>query len=604
MRYQPIGYYGVIGDLHTIALVGMNGSIDFMCFPDLDSPSIFARLLDHDHGGFFLLAPELENARKKQIYLSDTNILFSRFLSEEGVSEVSDFMPVETISPQHNLVRRIKSVRGEIACQMICKPAFDYGRSGHRIEAGNGEVLFIPEDDSITGLRLRTELPVDINDGAAVAHFQLRPGESAAFVLEEAVPSGESLSSAPNFVSDAFKQTVNFWHRWVGQTQYQGRWREQVNRSALTLKMLTSQKYGSIAAAGTFGLPEEIGGERNWDYRYTWIRDASFTLYGLIRLGYTTEAGNFMNWLEQRCNEPNPDGSLQTMYGMDGRHKLMETVLDHFEGYRKSIPIRIGNAAYDQLQLDIYGELMDSVYLYNKYGEPISYELWQNLVRLLDWLCENWNQPDEGIWEVRGGKQEFLFSRLMCWVAIDRGIRLAMKRSFPAPIEHWHKVRDEIYNDIHTHFWNPEMGAFMQHPGTNAIDASSLLMPLVKFISPTDPRWLSHLKAVEDHLVYDSLVYRYDRETAAHDGLIGDEGTFSMCTFWYVECLARAGDLEKARFYFEKMLGYANHLGLYAEELSPRGEHLGNFPQAFTHLALISAAFELDRRLNQAGRSG
>jgi len=604
MRYQPIEHYGVIGDLHTIALVGMNGSIDYMCFPELDSPSIFARLLDHDKGGYFLLAPELEQPRKKQIYLSDTNILFSRFLSDDGVSEVSDFMPVEPVSPQHNLVRRIKCVRGDTACRMVCKPAFDYGRVAHRVELQDGEVLFVPEDDSIPGLRLRTQVPVRIEDDAAVAHFHLKPGESAAFVLEEAVPTEESLSSVPDFVSTAFKDTVNYWHRWIGQTQFQGRWREQVNRSALTLKLLTSQKYGSIAAAGTFGLPEEIGGERNWDYRYTWIRDASFTLYGLIRLGYTAEARDFMGWLEARCQELNPDGSLQIMYGLDGRHKLEETVLDGLEGYRGSSPVRIGNAAYSQLQLDIYGELMDSVYLYNKYGAPISHDLWQNLLRLLDWLCDNWNQPDEGIWEVRGGKQHFLFSRLMCWVAIDRGIRLAMKRSFPAPLERWHKVRDAIYDDIHTNFWDSEVGGFVQHLGTKALDASSLLMPLVRFISPTDPRWLSHLQAVDEHLVYDSLVYRYDREHAAHDGLMGDEGTFSMCTFWYVECLARAGDLDKARFFFEKMLGYANHLGLYAEELSPRGEHLGNFPQAFTHLALISAAFEIDRRLNQAGWRG
>ena len=344
MRYQPIENYGVIGDLHTIGLVGINGSIDYMCFPNLDSPSIFARLLDHDQGGYFLLAPELEDARKKQIYLSDTNILFTRFLSEEGVSEVSDFMPVETVSSQHNLVRRIKCVRGDISCQMVCRPAFDYARSGHRIAMRADEAIFIPDDETITGLRLRSEIPVEIQGDAVVAHFHLKPGQSAAFILEEAVPADESQSLAPDFTSTAFKDTVNFWHHWVGQTQYQGRWREQVNRSALTLKMLTNQKHGSIAAAGTFGLPEEIGGGRNWDYRYTWIRDASFTLYALIRLGYTSEASDFMHWLENRCNELNPDGSLQIMYGMNGQHELDETVLDHFEGYRESKPVRIGNA--------------------------------------------------------------------------------------------------------------------------------------------------------------------------------------------------------------------------------------------------------------------
>jgi GH15 family glucan-1,4-alpha-glucosidase len=364
--------------------------------------------------------------------------------------------------------------------------------------------------------------------------------------------------------------------------------------------LLTSARYGSIVAAPTFGLPEHVGGERNWDYRYTWIRDASFTLYALLRLGYTTEATAFMRWIEERCGELNSDGSLQIMYGIDGRHNLEEIELTHLEGYRGSKPVRIGNGAFNQRQLDIYGELMDSVYLYNKYGQPIGYDLWKNLVRLIDWVCKNWHLPDEGIWEVRGGQREFLYSRLMCWVALDRGIRLALKRSFPAPLERWLRVRDAIYHEIMTSFWDKGQKAFVQYKGSQTLDASSLLMPLVKFVSPTDPRWLSTLAAIERELVDDSLVFRYKGDAAA-DGLKGEEGTFSMCSFWYVECLARAGDLDKSRFFFEKMLGYANHLGLYAEELGPRGEHLGNFPQAFTHLALISSAYYLDRELAERG---
>jgi GH15 family glucan-1,4-alpha-glucosidase len=444
-------------------------------------------------------------------------------------------------------------------------------------------------------------VPLEVKNGAAVGRFVLHARETAAFVLEQAEPGVASPSASPSYVADAFKDTVNFWRAWIGHSRYTGRWRETVNRSALVLKLLVSHQYGSLVAAPTFGLPEELGGERNWDYRYTWIRDASFTLYAFMaRLGYTAEAGAFMHWIEDRCNDLGPDGSLQIMYGIDGHKDLGEEILTHFEGYDGSAPVRIGNGAYDQLQLDIYGELMDSVYIYNKYGAPISHDLWHNLVRLVDWVTEHWQLPDEGVWEVRGGRQEFLYSRLLCWVAVDRGIRLADRRSFPYPFERWRGTRDAIYDDIHTNFWDSERKTFVQHKGTKTLDASTLLMPMVKFIGPTDPRWLSTLRAIEEDLVDDSLVFRY-RVDAAADGLMGDEGTFNMCSFWYAEVLARSGDVQKARLVFEKMLGYANHLGLYAEELGPHGEHLGNFPQAFTHLGLISAAYAIDRKLSDTG---
>ncbi len=600
MTYQPIENYGVIGDLHTVALVGMNGSIDYMCFPNFDSPSIFLRLLDYAKGGFFSLAPVLEDARQKQLYIPDTNVLLSRFLSEEGVAEVSDFMPVEATMPTHNLIRRAKTVRGEIKYRVICKPSFDYARAGHRIEVRDGEVLFTSLGSDGTVLRLRSSVPLHEQAGAAVGEFTLRTGETASFVLENANTT-TNVSDTSEYVSEAFKATVNYWRGWIGKSKYRGRWREMVNRSALVLKLLTSWHHGPILAAPTFGLPEQIGGERNWDYRFTWIRDASFTIYAFIRLGYTEEAAAFMQWIEQRCDDLAPDGTLQTVYGLDGRRELTEFELPHLEGYKKSKPVRVGNAAADQLQIDIYGELMDSVYMYDKYGKPISHDLWQNLVRLIDWLCDNWDQPDNGIWEVRGGQRHFLYSRLMSWVAVDRALRLVIKRSFPAPFERWRETRDKIYNDIFDNFWNDDLGAFVQYRGATTLDAASLLMPLVRFISPTDRRWLSHLEAIESHLVYDSLVYRYKIEGTSTDGLEGSEGTFNMCSFWFVESLSRAGELQKARLYFEKMLGYANHLGLYAEETGPRGEHLGNFPQAFTHLALISAAYDIDRRLSAAG---
>jgi GH15 family glucan-1,4-alpha-glucosidase len=601
MPYQPIENYGIVGDLHTIALIGMDGSVDFMCLPFFDSPSVFAALLDDQKGGRFKIAPILEGVHYKQIYLSDSNVLLSRFLSDQGVAEVSDFMPIAQTERSHSLVRRAKTVRGVVRYQMICQPAFDYARVSHKIDQQDDGLIFIPTSKGLPSLRLRSEVPVHTANGKALAEFTLSAGETAYFILEQAQEGMESPSSSPDYVSRTFMETVNFWRRWIGQSGYQGRWRETVNRSSLLLKLLTSKPFGSIVAAPTFGLPETIGGERNWDYRYTWIRDASFTLYALIRMGFTEEAGAFMDWLEARCNELNPDGSLQTMYTINGGHELPEVPLTHLEGYKKSSPVRIGNKAYKQLQLDIYGELMDSVYLYDEYGQPLSHDLWANLIRLINWLCENWQKPDEGIWEVRGGPREFLYSRLMSWVALDRGIRLALKRSFPAPLERWRETRDDIYRDIFKNFWNPARKAFVQYKSASDLDASVLLMPLVHFISPRDPRWLSTMKAIEEDLVSDSLVSRYVIDSSAVDGLHGHEGTFNMTSFWYVECLSRAGELQKARFFFEKMHGYANHLGLYSEELGPQGEHLGNFPQAFTHLGLISAAYDIDRRLTAAG---
>ena len=602
--YQPIENYGVIGNLQTVALVGMQGSIDFLSFPYFDSPTVFAALLDHAKGGHFQIAPQLEEARQKQLYLLDSNILLSRFLSPDGVAEISDFMPVSVKPPGADdqdtptrLVRRAKTVRGELQYHLVCAPRFDYGRVGHKVDrVSDHEVVFREDGGDRLVMRLRSTdgIPLHVRHADAVADFTLRAGQTAGFVLEEVRDNEDTPCAQDHFISASFKETLNYWHDWIERSTYRGRWREMVNRSALTLKMLTSQRYGSIVAAPTLGLPEAIGHGRNWDYRYTWIRDASFTLYGLNRLGYNEEAGAFMRWVEQRCHEMEPDRGLQLMYGIDGRHQLDEHILDHFEGYKGSRPVRIGNAAYNQLQLDIYGELMDSIYIYNKYGRPIDYEAWQDVIKLVEYVCDNYRQPDEGIWEVRGGKQEFLYSRLMCWVAVDRGIRLAARRSFPTPPPKWFQTRDDIYRQIFTDFWDPEQKIFIQAIGRNVPDAASLLMPMVRFISPTDRRWLSTLRGIERDLVDDSLVYRYRGD----DGLDGEEGTFCMCSFWYVECLARSGDLMQARFVFEKMLGYANHLGLYAEELGPRGEHLGNFPQAFTHLGLISAAYNLDRLLD------
>jgi GH15 family glucan-1,4-alpha-glucosidase len=598
MSYQPIENYGVIGDLNTVALVGLNGSIDFMCFPDFDSPSVFAALLDHEKGGRFHIQPSLSEMKCKQLYLPDTNVLLTRFLSAEGVGEITDFMPVEELYSGKELIRRVTTVRGKVSYRLLCQPRFNYAKSSHSVEQrSDREVLFTGGDDGTTTLRLTSSVPLTISGLDVTAVFELGAGETADFLLEHVSIDHRDNPDFKSFITESLFRTVNYWKDWVAQCGYHGRWMEVVNRSALVLKLLTSYRYGSIVAAPTFGLPESIGFKRNWDYRYTWIRDASFTVYALLRLGYSREAGSFMEWVEKRCSDIRGHSQIGIMYSIDGDRQLEENELDHLEGYRQSKPVRIGNNAYGQLQLDIYGELMDSVYLYNKHAEPISYDFWKDLEGQINWLSENWNQPDEGIWEVRGGKQHFLYSRLMCWVALDRAIRLAEARSFPLN-ERWKDQRDLIHQNIYSDFWDDQKQAFMQYPGAQTVDASSLLMPLVRFISPRDPRWLSTLKRIETELVSDSLVYRYRPDLAAPDGFVSHEGTFSMCTFWYVECLSRAGQLDKARFYFEKMLGYANHLGLYSEQLGFQGEHLGNFPQAFTHLGLISAAYNLDAQLN------
>ena len=603
MSYQPIENYGIIGDLNTIALIGLNGSIDFMCFPDFDSPTIFAALLDDQKGGRFEIVPAFAQMKTKQLYLPDTNVLLTRFLSSEGLGEITDFMPVNEHLNGQKLIRRLTNIRGEVKYKMRFMPRFNYGKSEHSIEQKSPtQIIFSEIGKNKLVLQLISSIPITIRERDGVAEFSLSAGQCADFLLEKI--DRETNTDQPeerdftNFITKSLFSTVNYWKDWVSQSNYKGRWLEIVNRSALVLKLLTS-KYGSIIAAPTFGLPESIGADRNWDYRYTWIRDASFTVYALMRLGYTKEAGAFMNWMEKLCEDIKGRNRLGIMYAINGTRQLKEKILYNFEGYKHSKPVRVGNDAYAQLQLDIYGELLDAVYLYNKYGEPISYDFWIDLKKQIDWLAENWNQPDEGIWEVRGGKKNFLYSRLQSWVALDRAIKIAEVRSFPLNGK-WKIERDIIFESIFSDFWDEEKQAFMQYSGSSTVDASTLLMPLVRFISPKDPRWLSTLSRIEKELVSDSLVYRYKPEFAASDGFISHEGTFSICTFWYVECLSRSGQLEKARFYFEKMLGYANHLGLYSEQLGFEGEHIGNFPQAFTHMGLISAAFNLDQQLNDS----
>jgi GH15 family glucan-1,4-alpha-glucosidase len=556
---------------------------------------MFGSLLDADRGGCFELAAAVP-ATTRQFYHPDTNVLIPRFFAEEGVGEIQDFMPVGGAAEtrRHRLIRRVLCVRGTMPFRAQVAPRFGYGTDPHTLTEVEAGVVFTAPGLTVG---LTATVPVEHNGRDVTAEFNLAEGESAVFALDEAGSSAKPIACSGEDAEKLLAATAAFWRNWLSASRYRGRWREVVHRSALTLKLLTYAPTGAIVAAPTTSLPEQIGGERNWDYRYVWIRDAAFCVYALLRLGFTSEADAFVQFLRHATtSQPSASGPMQVMYGIDGRTELPETELTHLAGYRGSQPVRIGNGAAKQLQLDIYGELMDSVYLYDRWHRPISSAHWDTITTRAEWLCDHWDQPDEGIWETRGGPKKFLYSQLMCWVAIERAIRLATRRGLPADLERWRTARDAIYRRIMDRGWSPRLKAFTQYEGGDVLDAAVLLMPLVKFISPTDPQWLSTLDALIATLVSDSLVYRYDPQ-ASPDGVRGEEGTFSACSFWYVEALTRAGRLDEARLAFEKMLTYANHLGLYAEQISRTGQQQGNFPQALTHLALISAAFNLDRAL-------
>ena len=609
MSYQPIENYGIIGNMRTVALVGMNGSIDWYCYPHFDSPSIFGALLDDVKGGRFQICPIGEGVRYKQFYWPSTNILVTRCLLADGIVEIEDFMPVglPPDSPgYHQLFRRVRCVRGAVRMSLICHPACDYGRKTHQVTLQPSGAFFTSGELCLT---LCTSVPLEkAEHGSATAEFLVEEGKSEAFLLGAYDGDYKAVCALlPEEAEELFQTTVKFWQNWLSACTYRGRWREQVYRSALALKLLTFDPTGAIVAAPTTSLPEVIGGVRNWDYRYTWIRDAAFTIYALLRIGFREEAAGFMTWIENHASKHiNPAAPLPVLFTIHGDSKVPEQTLDHWEGYRGSSPVRIGNAATSQLQLDVYGELFDGVYLYNKYVSPISYDMWVRLRKRLDWICDHWKSPDAGIWEMRNREQHYVYSKAMNWVALDRGIRLAEKRAFPADRAKWISERDRIYEEVMTRGWNEKRRAFTQFYGSEDLDASLLIMPLVFFLAPNDPRMLNTISAIlrrpqEGGLVSDSLVYRYPPDSRV-DGLPGEEGTFNMCSFWLVEALTRAGQvvpekLDQARLLFERMLGYANHLGLYAEQTGPQGEALGNFPQAFTHLALISAAFNLDRML-------
>ncbi|GLW00170.1 glycoside hydrolase family 15 protein [Streptomyces lavendulae] len=609
--YPAIADHGIVGDLQTAALIAADSTVDWWCTPRFDSPSLFASLLDSDRGGYCRLRADVgDEATVRQLYLPDTAVLITRFMAPGGVGEVLDFMPPDTSptpSARHRLVRAARVVRGSLPFELMCRPRFDYGRAAHELRRlDDGSVLFRGPG---TDLHVQATAPVTLHEeGTDVsARFTLNAGERAAIVLtsESGGPAGLSgRPGGPPPTADAvladFEACSAFWRNWLRSSRYRGRWHEMVARSAITLKLLTYAPTGAPVAAATMGLPEQVGGERNWDYRYTWVRDGSLSVRALIDLGFTAEADAFRRWLRARLDAGATESGepLQIMYRVDGEPHLTEEVLAHLEGYRRSAPVRAGNAAADQIQLDIYGE---AAYALAQAEDIGGVRGWQVFARVVDWLTDHWDRPDEGIWETRGGRQNFTYSRLMTWVAFDRAVRLATAHSRPGDIARWQEARDAVFTQIIDSGWSAERRAFVQHYDTDVLDASLLLMPKVGFLTPNDPAWLSTLDAMDTELVSDSLVYRYD-PAASPDGLRGSEGTFNLCTFLYVEALARAGRLEQARYAFDKMLTYANHVGLFAEEIGPSGEQLGNFPQAFTHLSLIDAALALDEELDRAER--
>ncbi|HEV7210564.1 MAG TPA: glycoside hydrolase family 15 protein [Blastococcus sp.] len=606
MIETAIADHAIIGDLQTCALVTTDGSVDWFCCPRFDSPSVFGALLDDERGGHFRIRPAGIEYRTKQMYFPDTAVLVTRFFSAAGVGQVVDFMPPagKTATDNHRLVRMVQCVRGEMSFEIDVAPRFDYGRHAHRAEVSENGVVFTANGSSLTLHVVREpgdeqKARVRVEDHDLHASLDLVAGEVRGIVLESAA-EGPPKEMRVAEIKRLFDDTVRFWRTWLAGSTYTGRWREDVQRSAITLKLLTYAPTGGLVAAPTTALPEQVGGERNWDYRYTWVRDASFSVHALLRLGFIEEAGDFAHWLGDRVRERvgSDSGPMNIMYRIDGSADLKEDVLDQWRGYRGSAPVRIGNGAAEQLQLDIYGEALDSIFAADRADLPLPFQGWSAICGVLNWLADNWDQPEEGIWETRGGRQSFTYGRVMCWVAFDRGIRMATAHGRPAPLERWTAERDRIYEQVMERGFHPSRQAFVQHYDTDVLDSALLRMPTVGFIDGRDPRWTSTLAAMDDELVTDSLVYRYNPE-ASPDGLRGSEGTFSLCTFTYVDSLTRAGRLDDARTAFEKMLTYGNHAGLYSEEIALTGEQIGNFPQAFTHLALIDAALTLDEALNR-----
>ena len=597
--YPPVGDYALLGDMHSCALVSKSGSVDWCCWPRFDSPSVFGRILDWGKGGHFQFAP-LGVRSVSRRYLPGTNVLETTFETDSGSVRLIDFMPVHPhsrpeqpreVGTRQQIVRILECISGSADIVLECHPRFDYGTIVPHVELSTERAGFA--HGGCDAISVCCSAPLQEVEGGFRAEASLRAGEKlAAGVKYESVFSHEAPALDIAELEERLDETVRFWREWSGRCTYDGEFVEDVLRSALTIKAMTYAPSGALLAAATTSLPEVIGGERNWDYRYTWIRDATFALYALFILGYREEAEAFKDWLEWSTVGRARD--LQLMYGIGGERRLTEFELVELEGYRASGPVRVGNGAYSQFQLDIYGEVMDSAHLYRRFGGEMDEKYWEYLRRVVDFVIEHWREPDEGIWETRGGRQHFVFSKVMCWVALDRAIKAARALKLPGDIEKWRAVRAEIKADVLEKGFDAERGVFVQSYGSKALDASNLMLPLVGFIPADDPRMRATIEATERELTSPhGFVYRY---LGMDDGLTGKEGTFTICTFWLADDLIALGELDKARALFEKLRGYANDLGLFSEEIdADTGAMLGNFPQAFSHLAFINTAVLLHK---------
>jgi GH15 family glucan-1,4-alpha-glucosidase len=592
MAYKPIKDYGVIGDMHSAALVGLDGSTDWLCFPRFDAPSVFAAILDDNAGGRFRLSPK-GRWTSGQTYLPDTNVLATTFTTPTGKVEVIDFMPVgpDVARSPDDLFRLVRCLEGRVEMECLYEPRLDYARGPTTLEAHPGGVVASKDSDA---LALASDVPLSLDGERAHASFALDQGQEACFVLcwdERTVRP-----VAEHDVKANLSSTVDFWRKVAGDVHYEGRWGDWVSRSVLALHLLVYEPSGAICAAATTSLPEAIGGPRNWDYRYSWLRDAAFTLDIFHRLGHVRETTGFINWLTNFCDARGV--KTQTLYGLNYETDLREFELTHLEGYRGSRPVRIGNAAAGQLQMDIFGEVLLACATYYRSGGSISDAMWDMILSFADAVIHNWQRPDRGIWEVRGETRHFVYSKVMCWVALDRAITLAEALGKTEDLALWRRVRQEIHDDVLANGWSDHKQAFVQHYGADDMDASNLLIPLVGFLPADDPRVHSTVNRIREELCHNDFVHRY-RWESTDDGLEGEEGAFTMCTLWLVGALIYQGRLEEAQKLFEKVLACANHVGLFSEMVEPRtGEALGNFPQAFTHVSLIHTARNLDIALS------